>query len=169
MKYVYNIYKIRCPRNARFRGAMGGFAAAHRRCVVGISARVPLVVPVPVPVLVPVVLLAPLLCDSTNRAENSSLPIYGSVQKYTSDTDHEPRCVFHLIERISHKLCSQYLILSSTSYFEIYFHFMGIFHLSFRGGSCKYYSFFYLLLAVLFEILSYYPLSHITHFVSVLL
>ena len=83
LKYVYNIYKIRCPRNARFRGAMGGFAAAHRRCVVGISARVLLVVPVPVPVLVPVVLLAPLVCDSTNRAENTSLPIYGSVQKYT--------------------------------------------------------------------------------------
>ena len=83
LKYVYNIYKIRCPRNARFRGAMGGFAAAHRRCLVGISARVLLVVPVPVPVLVPVVLLAPLVCDSTNRAENTSLPIYGSVQKYT--------------------------------------------------------------------------------------
>ena len=81
LKYVYNIYKIRCPRNARFRGAMGGFAAAHRRYVVGISARVLLVVPVPV--LVPVVLLAPLVCDSTNRAENTSLPIYGSVQKYT--------------------------------------------------------------------------------------
>ena len=56
LKYVYKIYKIRCPRNARFRGAMGGFAAAHRRCLVGISARVLLVVPVPV--LVPVVLLA---------------------------------------------------------------------------------------------------------------
>ena len=81
MKYVYKIYKIRCPRNARYRGAMGGFAAAHRRYVVGISARVLLVVPVPV--LVPVVLLAPLVCDSTNRAENTSLPIYGSVQKYT--------------------------------------------------------------------------------------
>ena len=100
LKYVYKIYKIRCPRNARYRGAMGGFAAAHRRCLVGISARVLLVVPVPVPVLVPVVLLAPLVCDSTNRAENTSLPIYGSVQKYTPDTNHETRSIFHLIERI---------------------------------------------------------------------
>ena len=51
------------------------FAAAHGRCVVGISARVLLVVPGPV--LMPVVLLAPLVCDSTNRAENTSLPICG--------------------------------------------------------------------------------------------
>ena len=85
MKYVYNIYKIRCPRNARFRGAMGGFAAAHRRYVVGISARVLLVVPVPV--LVPVVLLAPLVCDSTNRAENTS-PIYTGPSKIY--VGHEP-------------------------------------------------------------------------------
>jgi hypothetical protein len=64
------------------------------------SARALLVVPVPVPMLVPVVLLTPLVCDSTNRAENTSLPIYGSVQKYTSDTNHEPRSIFHLIERM---------------------------------------------------------------------
>jgi len=48
---------------------------------------VPVPVPVLVPVLVPVVLLAPLVCDSANRAENTSLPMYGSVQKYTSDTN----------------------------------------------------------------------------------
>ena len=160
--------KFRCPRNARFR-AFYDFAAAHRRCVVCISARVLLVVPVPVPVLVPVVLLAPLVCDSTNRAENTPPSYTGPSKNIRRTPTNEPRTKFHLIERISHKLCSQYLILSSTSYFEIYFHFMGIFHLSFRGGSCKYYSFFYLLLAVLLEILSYYPLSHITHFVSVLL
>ena len=47
--------------------------------------RVLLVVPMPVLV----VLLAPLVCDSTNKAENTSLHIYGSVQKYTSDTNHE--------------------------------------------------------------------------------
>ena len=60
-------------------------AAAHSRCAVGVLVRVLLVVPVPV--LVPVVLLAPLVCDSTNRAENTSLPIYGCVQKYTPDTN----------------------------------------------------------------------------------
>jgi len=51
------------------------------------SSRVLLVVPVPVLVLVLVALLAPLVCDSTNRAENTSLPIYGCVQKYTPDTN----------------------------------------------------------------------------------
>jgi hypothetical protein len=30
------------------------------------------------------------------RTENTSLPIYGSVQKYTSDTNHEPRSIFHI-------------------------------------------------------------------------
>jgi hypothetical protein len=42
---------------------------------------------VPMPVLV--VLLAPLLYNNTNRAENTSLHICGSVQKYMSDTNHE--------------------------------------------------------------------------------
>jgi hypothetical protein len=62
-------------------------AAAHSRCAVGVLVRVLLVVPVPVLVLVLVALLAPLVCDSTNRAENTSLPIYGCVQKYTPDTN----------------------------------------------------------------------------------
>jgi hypothetical protein len=50
----------------------------------GVWLRALLVVPVPVLM----VLLAPLVCDSTNRAENTSLLTYGSVQIYTSDTNH---------------------------------------------------------------------------------
>ena len=72
------------------------FAAASSRCVLFTSflMRVLLVVPVPVPV----VLLAPLVCDSTNRAKNTSLPIYGSAKKYTSDTN----------ERTNHELNNNY-------------------------------------------------------------
>jgi len=44
--------------------------------------------PVPVPALVPVVLLAPLVCDSTNRAENTS-PIYTGPSKIY--VGHQPR------------------------------------------------------------------------------
>ena len=91
--------KFRCPRNARFR-AFYDFAAAHRRCVVCISARVLLVVPVPVPVLVPVVLLAPLVCDSTNRAENTPPSYTGPSKNIRRTPTNEPRTKFHLIERI---------------------------------------------------------------------
>jgi hypothetical protein len=66
------------------------FAAAHAhirsRCAVGISARVLLVVPVPVHVSVD--LLAPLVCDGTNRAENTS-PVYTDPSKNIRQT--EPR------------------------------------------------------------------------------
>ena len=58
-------------------------AAAHSRCAVGVLERALLAVPMPVLVVV----LASLVFDSTNRAENTSLPISGSVQKYTSDTN----------------------------------------------------------------------------------
>ena len=56
-------------------------------------------VPVPVSVPVPVVLLAPLVCDSTNRAENTS-PYIRVRPIHTSDTNHEPRPIFHLIQRM---------------------------------------------------------------------
>ena len=61
------------------------FAAASSRCVLFTSflMRVLLVVPVPVPV----VLLVRLVCDSTNRAENTS-PIPVRPKIYVG---HEPR------------------------------------------------------------------------------
>ena len=70
------------------------------RALMSALLAVPVPVPVPMPALVPVVLLAPLVCDSTNRAENTSPHIYGSVQKYSSDANHEPRSKFYLIYRI---------------------------------------------------------------------
>ena len=80
------------PAQCAFEGRYE-FAAAHSMCAVGISARVLLVVPVPVPV--PVVLLIPLVCDSTNRAENTS-PIYTGTSKIYvghEPRNHEPRTV----------------------------------------------------------------------------
>jgi len=54
-------------------------------------------VPVPVPALVPVVLLAPLVCDSTNRTENTS-PIYTGPSKIY--VGHQPRTTVEIPSKI---------------------------------------------------------------------
>jgi len=85
--------QVQVPARCAVQGS-NEIAEARSRYVVGVLMRALLVVPVPVPV----VLLAPLVCDSTNRAKNTSLPIYGSAKKYTSDTN----------ERTNHELNNNY-------------------------------------------------------------
>jgi len=66
------------------------------------------VVPVPVPALVPVVLLAPLVCDSTNRTENTSHIYTGPSKIYVG---HQPRTTVEIPFKIKDLWCGALLVL----------------------------------------------------------